>query len=171
MHPSLPDRIRTLVQHAVASRAEAVVFTGSTFGPAVDAARQGIAIPVLKSDEAMAIRAVERGGRALLVCTAARAIPVIVSNIETAAAEAGREIEIETLVVSEAKAALVAGDKSLHDRVVRDAILVAAAPDTVLLGQMSMADIRDTLPPDLAARTLTGPEATVEYLRSLLPTA
>lgn len=66
MAPGVAERIATLVHHAVASGAEAIVVTGSTFGPAVDSARASIDIPVLKADEAMALQAAKRGGAVLL---------------------------------------------------------------------------------------------------------
>lgn len=169
MKPGMAERIGTLVDHAVMSGADAVVFTGSTFGPAVDQARRGISIPVLKADEAMAIHAAQRGGEALLVCTAPRALPVLVANLETAAQEVGTKVSLSTLVVSAAKAALVAGDPDAHDQLIVDAIMGTAPPTTLMLGQMSMGRVAAMLPPALGAIAVTSPEATVRHLKGMFP--
>jgi hypothetical protein len=169
MHPTIPARVETLLMHCAASRADAVVFTGSTFGPAVETARKNLAIPVLKADEAMAGEAAERGGIALLVCTAGRAVPVIAGNIEAAARAAGTTIRVEKLVVAEAKAAISAGRMAEHDELVARAITAAAPPaDSIVLGQVSMANVVPLLSPGLRAKTLTSAEATVRRLRALL---
>lgn len=171
MAPSVPDRIATLVRHAAASGAEAIVFTGSTFGPAVDTARGLIDIPVLKADEAMALEAAARGGNVLLACTAARALPILIRNLEQAAASIGTQLDISTLVIPEAKRALVDGDPELHDSLILEAIARQPAPDSLLLGQMSMGRVARRLPPDHARVALTSPEATVRHLRSLFASA
>jgi hypothetical protein len=168
MHPTIPARVETLLMHCAASRADVVVFTGSTFGPVVETARKNLAIPVLKADEAMAGEAAERGGIALLVCTAGRAIPVIAGNIEAAARAAGKSIRVEKLVVAEAKAAISAGRMAEHDELVARAITAAPPADSIILGQVSMANVVPLLSPGLRAKTLTSAEATVRRLRTLL---
>jgi len=168
MQASVPDRIATLVRHALASKADAIVFTGSTFGPAMDNARAGLSIPVLKADEAMAIHAAEKGGKVLLVCTAGRALPVLVNNLEAAMRERDTAIDISTLVVAEAKAALVRGATNEHDALLVSAIVRQDRPDTLLLGQMSMGRVPALLPPAWREITMTSAEATVQHLQGLL---
>lgn len=164
MTADMQDRIRSLLNHAVASRADAVVFTGSTFGPMVDAARVGIGIPVLKADEAMVERALAGTGPNLLVCTAARAVPVIRANFASAAN--GRIARLEVLCVREAKAALEAGDTDAHDLLIAEAIKKNQPEGTVLLGQVSMGGVRDHLPPEIAQNTLFSASCTVDKLKS-----
>ena len=165
--PDVPGRIDTLLRHAVASGAGAIVFTGSTFGPAVETARRGLSLPVLKADEPMARLAAARGGRALLVCTAPRAIPVIAANVAAAVRESGGALDLDTLAVPEAKAALVAGDEAAHDRLIAKAIAERPAPDSLLLGQVSMGRVAALLPPAHARAAVTSAGATVAYLRDL----
>jgi Asp/Glu/hydantoin racemase len=169
--PTVQARVRSLLAYCVQSAADGVVFTGSTFGPMIDAARQGISIPVLKADEAMAAVAVRRGGRILLVCTARRAIPVISANFHAAAAAAGVVIDFTAIVVPDAKDAISRGDLDLHDRLVADAIALAPPVDTIVFGQISMTNVRDRLAPSLAAKVLTSSEASVERLREIMEQA
>src|SRR2546423_80504 len=63
------ERLASLFRHCERSGADAIVFTGSTFGPAVIAARESVSVPVLNADQAMMERAVKNGERILLVCT------------------------------------------------------------------------------------------------------
>ena len=90
---SLPSnilpRLNSLFRHCVLSGAKGIVFTGSTFGPAVEAAKDGIDVPLLKADEAMSDLAVRSGKRILMLATAKRAMPVIRRNLENAAQAAG----------------------------------------------------------------------------------
>ena len=163
MKDGLTERVATLLNHAVASGADGVIFTGSTFGAAVEIARCDIGVPVLKADEAMAEFAVERQGSILLVCTAGRAVPIIRANIESAAGD--RPVAFDALVVADAKAALVAGDKARHDRLVAEAIEAHAPADTIALGQMSMAGVAPRLPRQLQQKCLISSHCSVEWMK------
>lgn len=167
MAPGVAERTATLLHHAVASGAEAIVFTGSTFGPAVDGARIAIGVPVLKADEAMAFQAARRGGKVLLVCTAARALPILIRNLEQAATSLGTVLDLSTLVIPEAKTALEQGDSARHDDLIVAAIARQPAPDSILLGQMSMGRVAKMLPSDHANVVLASAEATVHHLKDI----
>jgi hypothetical protein len=170
---SLPDsivpRLAGLFRHCVLSGAKGIVFTGSTFGPAVEAARVGIEVPLLKADEAMSEVAVAKGRRILILATARRAMPVIRGNLEKAAKAAGRSPEIGAVWVEHAQAANNAGRAAEHDRLIGEA---AAAHgdrwDAIVLGQMSMAPARALMPAELAARVLTSPDACALAMRTEL---
>ena len=61
--PEIYTRLTNLFRHCELSRADGIVFSGSTFGPAVTEARKGVKIPVLRIEEAMMDDAAARGGR------------------------------------------------------------------------------------------------------------
>ena len=71
--PAIYARVANLFRHCEASGADGIVFSGSTFGPAVEEGRKGIKVPVLRIEEAMMDEAVARGGSILLVSTQKRA--------------------------------------------------------------------------------------------------
>ena len=75
--PALYARVANLFRHCEASGADGIVFSGSTFGPAVEAGRKGIKVPVLRIEEGMMDEAVARGGSILVVSTQKRAMPVV----------------------------------------------------------------------------------------------
>ena len=171
--PSVPARLKSSFEHCVLSGAKAIVFTGSTFGPAVDDARRGLSVPVLKADEAMAEMAAARGSRILIVCTAERAIPIIRRNIEMAAATLGLSPNIDIYCVSGAKDAISEGRTADHDRLVREAVETAAESerhDVIVIGQISMVPAVGLLSPDAAARVITSPAASLAKLRNVLET-
>lgn len=162
-------RLNGLFRHCVLSGANGIVFTGSTFGPAVDLSREGIDVPLLKADEAMADAAVARGKRILMLATAKRAIPVIRRNLENAARAAGASVELGENWVDGAQAANNAGRAAEHDRAIADAVAAQAAGwDAVVLGQMSMAPARALLPADLAGKVLTSPDASALKMKALI---
>jgi Asp/Glu/hydantoin racemase len=104
--PDVFGRIETLLRHAAASRADGVIFTGATFGPAVEAARASLALPVLKADEAMCEAIAACRGRVAILCTARRALPVIRAGVE-AAAKGGLVPQIDEICVKGAKDARI----------------------------------------------------------------
>lgn len=170
---SLPEnivpRLASLFRHCVLSGAKGIVFTGSTFGPAVEAARTGINVPLLKADEAMSDLAVAKGRRILILATAKRAMPVIRRNLENAAKAAGTSPEIGEVWVEHAQAANNAGRAEEHDRLIAEAAAAHGAGwDAIVLGQMSMAPARSVMPAGLAARVLTSPDASALRMRAVL---
>lgn len=165
---TVPSRMRALFAHCLASGAHAIVFTGSTFGPVVEEARIGLPIPIFKSDEAMAEEVVARSGKVLLVCTARRAVPVIAANIKAAARRADATIELETLVVDAAKEAISKGDIARHDQLIADAIAGRTDVRSIVLGQLSMSNVPALVPAQIAENIVSGAEASVRALRSLL---
>jgi hypothetical protein len=165
---SIYERVAALLRHCEASRADGIVFTGSTFGPAVDAARKRIGVPVLRAEEAMMEQAVVLGERILLVCTAKRALPVVRASLDAAAARARVKRQISELWVTGARDAITGGDLATHDRLIAQQVIGAGDFDVIVFGQISMVPSRIPLPRDIARRIVTGPEATVARMRALV---
>lgn len=166
---ALYGRVESLLRHCEKSGADGIVFTGTTFGPAVELVRGKLSVPVLKVDEAMAERAVEIGGRILLACTQKRAMAVIRRGFDAAAAKAGVKLDITELWTAGAKDAMTAGHPEQHDRTIAEQVTAAAGDfDVIVLGQISMMPALPHLPPNVAGRVLTSPGAAVARLRALL---
>ena len=161
-------RLESLFRHCELSGAAGIVFTGSTFGPAVEAARGVVQIPILKADEAMADAAVVRGKRILILATAKRALPVIRGNLEAAAAKAGKHPQIGEAWVADAQAANNAGRAEEHDRLIAAAAAAAHGYDVIMLGQMSMTPAIKHMLPDVAGRMLSSPTASVARMKQML---
>lgn len=166
--PSLYERVARLLRHCEGSGADGVVFSGSTFGPAVEEGRKGMKIPVLRIEEAMMEQAVARGGSILLVSTQQRAMPVVRATLDQAVRAAGKSPPIKELWVPGARDAVISGDSERHDRLIAEQSAAAGPFDTVVLTMISMAPARAKMPKDLAARTLTSGETTVARMRELV---
>ena len=166
--PGLLARVASLLRHCEASGADGIVFSGSTFGPAVDEGRKGMRVPVLRIEEAMMDEAVARGGSILVVSTQKRAMPVVRGTLDAAAKAAGQSPAIKEIWVSGARDALNAGDIDKHDRLIAEQSAAAGDFNTVVLSMISMAPARAKMPPALASKTLTSGETAVTRMRKLL---
>jgi hypothetical protein len=166
--PALYARVANLLHHCEASGANGIVFSGSTFGPAVEEGRIGIKVPVLRIEEAMMDEAVARGISILVVSTQKRAMPVVRSTLDVAAKRVGKTLAIKELWVAGARDALNAGDSDKHDRLIAEQSAAAGDFDTVVLSMISMAPARAKMPAALAKKTLTSGETTVTRMRKVL---
>jgi Asp/Glu/hydantoin racemase len=166
--PRLIERLKAVFKYVELAKADGAIFTGSTFGPAVDEARASVSLPLLKPDEAMTEVAVRSGRRIGVMCTAKRAIPVIAGGVEAAARQAGKTIEIVPYWVPEAQAMLNGGKRAEHDELVRRAAAEATDCDVLLMGQISMAPAARVIAPLPGRLLLTSPDTAVAKLRSLL---
>lgn len=166
--PALYARVANLFRHCEASGADGIVFSGSTFGPAVEEGRKGIKVPVLRIEEGMMDEAVARGGSILVVSTQKRAMPVVRATLDGSAKRAKKAPTIKDIWVDGARDALNAGDTDKHDRLIAEQSAAAGDFDTVVLSMISMAPARAKMPPALAKKTLTSGECAVVRMRKLL---
>jgi Asp/Glu/hydantoin racemase len=166
--PALSARVASILRHCVLADADGIVFTGSTFGPAVEVARRDIKVPVLKADEALGDEAVKRGERILLVCTQQRAMKIVRPNLDEAIARMGGRHQVTELWTEGAKAEMDAGRADIHDSIIADYLRKAGDFDVIVLGQISMAGARTHLPDALASRLVTSSEAAVARMRMLV---
>jgi Asp/Glu/hydantoin racemase len=164
----LYQRVLTLLRHCEASGANGIVFTGSTFGPAVERARMLISVPVLKADEALGDAAVAAGQRILLACTQQRAMAIVRPGLDAAVARAAAPRQITELWVDGAKDAMASGGLDAHDRLIAERITGAGDFDVIVLGQISMDGARRHLRPELARRAITSSDAAVARMQELV---
>jgi Asp/Glu/hydantoin racemase len=166
---ALKQRMTTLLRHCEGSGADGIVFTGATFGPAVEFARERVNIPVLKSDEAMTQDAAAAGGHILVACTAARSIPLIRIAIEEAAKAAGGSASVAELWVTGAKDAITRGDVETHDRLIAEQIEARAAEaDVIVIGQASMIPASRLVRAATLQRCINCAETAVSRMRRLV---
>src|ERR1044071_9981314 len=136
--PELSRRIASLAQYGIDAGANAVLYTCSAFGEAIEAVKRAQRVPVLRPNEAMLSEALRHGRRIGMLGT----FPATVPALEAELRDLDSQINIKSVCVPEAMAALDAGDKATHDR-----LLALAAPnlgtcDVVMLEQFAMAVAR-----------------------------
>lgn len=169
---AITERFVALARYAEAAGADAVLFTCSAFGSAIEAARSAVHAHVMKPNEAMLEEAVRRDGTVALVATFAPTLRSMLGEAEAAAANAGTRVRFRQVFVPGALAALAAGDERDHDARIVDAVAThAEGVDAVALTQCSMARAAPAVRRRVAARVLTTPDAAVIALRARLQVA
>lgn len=137
---SVPERILDLARAAKEAGASALMLTCSSISELAAPTAEAVGIPVLRIDEAMADEAVATGQRITVLATLPTTLRPTTGLIRERAALAGREPDIEGVVIEGAFAAVAGGDRPEHDRLVAAAIAEAAErSDVVVLAQASMA--------------------------------
>ena len=167
--PRIVQRICDLATYAARTGADGILFSCSAFTPAMDVAKELVTIPVLKPDEAMIAAALESGRRIGVVATMPATAPTQAAQLQAAAAERGKTIQVETAAVPEALKALNAGDTATHDRLVAEAAeRLAPRVDVICLAQFSMARARAVAQARVRVPVLTSPAAAVARLKAML---
>lgn len=168
LSPDLYDRFAQLAHYAQTAGADAILVTCSAFGPAIEAARAGTTLPMLKPNEAMFAEALQRGSRIGMVATFEPAVDSMRTELLALADAAQRAIEIEIRCSSEALRALVRGDVPRHDELVVEAARELSGCDVIMLAQFSMARARAAVQHATGIPVLTSPDCAVRALKQAL---
>jgi Asp/Glu/hydantoin racemase len=164
----MSERIISLARYAVSSGADAVLFTCSAFGDAIEAAAAGLPVPVLKPNEAMFDAALKIGGRIGMLATFAPAVASMSEEFSEMGRQRGSSANLETFVVSGAREALVAGELQKHDNLIAAAASSLAHCDAIMLAHFSMATAARQTQHGARQPILTAPDSAVFKLRSTL---
>jgi Asp/Glu/hydantoin racemase len=169
--PEIAARIGALADYALGYGAQAILYTCSAFGPAIEAVQRRASVPVLKPNEAMFEAALETGHKLGMLATFEASVPSMEDEFRALCAARGIEATLESVCVTEARRALDAGALEEHDR-----LLAAAAPrlahcDAVLLAHFSTARAEEAVSRAVGHPILTAPGAAVERLKRALNAA
>ena len=162
------ERFVALARYAHGAGADAVLFTCSAFGPAIEAAAAAVPIPVLKPNEAMLEEALTVGNRIGLLATFEPSIPALKGELEQMARKNSMALEVTARAVPAALSALHAGCAADHDRLIADAAQEIGECDALILGQFSMASAANAIPARPRRKVLTSPNSAVTRLKQLL---
>lgn len=166
----MAHRLQTLISFAQESGAEAVMVTGSSFGPLVPRIRDRVEVPVLRVDEAMADEAVRLGTSIGVLATAQATVGPTTRLLQERADLAGKRVNIEMVLCDGAFAALQRNDYPAHDAMVKKELkeLVKRA-EVVVLAQASIerivAQLSDSEKP---VPILASPRLGVRRLKEIL---
>ncbi len=163
--PRLVERFVTLARYSAGCGADAILFTCSAFGAAIEAARAAVAIPVLKPNEAMFDEALEAGRRIGLISTFEPSIPSMVRELEDEARRRAIALDLRTCSVPQAMAALRDGAADLHDELIVQAGSDLDECEVLMLAQFSMARAAARFAPLRGRRVLTSPASAVSRLK------
>ena len=155
------DRFLQLGRYAKFAGADAILFSCSAFGPAIDAVARDLApLPVRKPNQAMVDEAVRLGGRIALVSSYA-------PTLESMPAEFPAGTNLRLVFVKGAMEALAAGNPEEHDRLVMEACR-AVECDSFALAQFSIARSAEAVQHATGRPVFTTPDAAVRELKSVM---
>ena len=166
--PKMIDRFVTLARYMHGCGADAILFTCSAFGPAIEAAQAALKIPVLKPNEAMLDEALDAGTRIGLLATFVPSIPALKAELEQMAQQRKLKVDIKTQAVPTALTALHGGRAAEHDRLIAQAADELGICDALILGQFSMASAAALIPDRPERKVLTSPVSAVMHLKRML---
>ena len=166
------ERFLTLGRYAKDSgangkTADAILFTCSAFGPAIEAVKRDLDIPVFTPNEAAFKEAVTIGGHAGLIVTFPPSAAALSKELSDLAETRGTDINVTTVLADGALAALQAGHADKHDQIIAETADTLCNVDSILLGQFSMARAAQETSRKVGAPVITTPAAAVNQLRTL----
>jgi Asp/Glu/hydantoin racemase len=164
---AIVDRIVALARYGERCGADAVLFTCSAFGTAIDAAKRAVKVPVLKPNEAMIEDALAAGCDLALLTTFEPSIPSLMKELEELASGRGIKLKLKTRSIPAAIAALQQGHGAEHDRLIAAAATEMGACDALVLGQFSMARAAIGIPALAGRKVLTSPHSAVTRLKRI----
>jgi hypothetical protein len=173
MTPAMMERVLEIASYAKGCGAQAIQFTCSAFGPAIDEASKKVGLPVLKPneamfDEALAICAERKNARVGLLTTFEPATASMSEEWAEATANLKVKPEFLTACAKGALEALNAGDASLHDQLVLARAKTLADCDVIMLGQFSMARSQSMVAEVIGKTVLSSPDSAVLKLKKML---
>jgi aspartate/glutamate racemase len=162
---AMNQRIAALARYAHRAGADGILFTCSAFGPAIDAAKAEVPVPVFKPNEAMFAEALTRGNRVGMLATFAPSVASMEQEFHQLAAALGVGATIETICVPEAMRALQAGDAEEHDRLLASKAPALAGCDVLLLAHFSTSRAFGAVAGTVPLPVITSPRSAVCALR------
>ncbi|CAI8887854.1 Arylsulfatase [Pseudomonas sp. IT-P12] len=166
--PDLSQRFLKLATYAAESGADAILFTCSAFGEAIDLCKRSLSIPVLKPNEAMIEAALQRTARITILATFQPAIASMTEEFLAHAGQTGVDIELDTLVCPEALAELRKGNAERHDALIVDSARSPTNSELLCFAQFSMTSAAQQVSQASGLPVLTTPDSAVLKLRDLL---
>jgi hypothetical protein len=172
------QRFIDLAQYAKRTGADAILFTCSAFGPAIEIARQAVGIPTLKPNEAMFEDAISLAGTKIgdiaLIATFEPSLAPMAKEFDDLSKTRNFNGRLTQHYVPDAMAALGKGDANTHHSLIADKAAMLTNTSIILLAQFSMAAAKSEVETKLLAQgqshlsVLTSPECAVLSLQRTL---
>jgi Asp/Glu/hydantoin racemase len=157
------------VRFAEEAGAALILSACSSVGELVPRAREQVAVPLVRIDEAMAEEAVHRAERIGVAATLRTTLEPTLRLLRSKAEAISRPVALEPLLVDAAFQRLAAGDRDGHDRLLVAALEeMAGRNKVVVLAQASMARVLPALPDSLQDRFLSSPRLGMEQVKRIL---
>ena len=164
---SIRSRIIDLGQQAVNDQVDAILYTCSAFGEAIEAAKSQFSLPILKPNESAFKKAIRAASDVNILVTFEPSLNLLTNEFEIMSK--GLDIKIKGHLIDDALKLLKQEEVQAHNEKIIDAVKEIPVEETVILGQFSMAraadEIKINMPDHLV---LNAPDAAVIELKELL---
>jgi Asp/Glu/Hydantoin racemase len=169
------QRFIDLAHYAKRTGADAILFTCSAFGPAIEDVKAAIGIPTLKPNEAMFEQALELANQTStqnieLLATFEPSLAPMCDEFRQLAQARLSTVELRPMHIPEAMSALAKGDSGTHDQLIATGAKKIENATIILLAQFSMAAAKSVLELTTTAAVLSSPDCAVTSLRTILNT-
>lgn len=170
LSPFIFRRVADHVVAAVEGGAHLVQVTCSSISPCVEAARPFVSVPVLKIDDPMVEKALEIGTRIGVAATVPTTLKPTTELVYATAHMQKKEVAVDSVLCTGAFQALLNGDTTTHDQIIRKHLHdLIESSQVVLLAQASMARVAATIPAEeLKVPVLSSPRLAVERAAKVL---
>ncbi|CAM3297459.1 aspartate/glutamate racemase family protein [Paenibacillus lupini] len=139
--------------------ADCILNACSSIGELCAQVQPELAVPIVRIDEAVAEFAVGAASRIGVAATLATTLEPTQRQLRAKAEQAGKKVELVSVVASTAYSMLLAGDKDGHDNELAETLRrLVSETDVVVLAQASMARVVERFSPQERQRFLTSPE-------------
>lgn len=171
---AMTQRFATLAHYAKGTGCQAILFTCSAFGPAIEAARAACGLLTLKPNEAMfedalALTASSTSTVKLgLIATFEASLLPMTAELQAMAHARGRSIEAHTLFVPEAMLDLAEGRFDMHHAKIAAAATALEDCAVVMLAQFSMAAALPLVQAKVSCHVLSSPDCAVLALKKAI---
>jgi hypothetical protein len=159
-------RIGALGDYALSTGCNAVLFTCSAFGSAIEALACRAGVPVLKPNEAMFDDALLMGARIGMLATFGPSMAGMEAEFEEQRRAQGSHAKLNTVLVEGAIDALKRGDADRHNELVAGAVDRLGEVDAVMLAHFSTSRALAAVSARTAKPVLTSPRSAVQALRA-----
>ncbi len=175
---AMTQRFIDLAQYAKRTGADAILFTCSAFGPAIEVAEKAVGIPTLKPNEAMFEDAISLAGTKIgdiaLIATFEPSLAPMATEFEDLSKARNFKGRLAQHYVADAMAALGKGDANTHHSLISNKAATLTNTSIILLAQFSMAAAKPVVEAKLSSMghahvaVLTSPECAVLSLQRTL---
>lgn len=174
--PFLFERVASLYALAKNSGVDAVMFTCSAFGEAIEKIAKDADIPVLKPNQAMFDEALAMGTPVTLLGSFEPAMAGMAQEFFDAALaassqahdQASHPAELHQVCIPEARSALQQGDIEGHNQLMLQGAQSQEQVDVIMLAHFSSSVAKNLLETETRKTVLSSPECAVRYLKRTL---
>ncbi len=164
--PEMTSRFERLALYAKDTGAEAILFTCSAFGPAIEAATKSVApLLTLKPNEAMFHEAISTYQRVGMVATFGPSLAPMAREFKQMTEDLQSAVTLETTLATGAMEQLALGNSDSHNQMIADAARRLAHCDAIMLAQFSMAEAKPEITKFYDRPILTSPSSAIAALR------